>query len=77
MKKRYFAPETEIVAACPGSLLYQISDVESGGDGEDFPPDEANTGLFDEVEAPRQPLELIPDYQIKAKHLDIQIEFYS
>ncbi len=52
MKKRYFAPETEIVAACPGSLLYQISDVESGGDGEDFPPDEANTGLFDEVEAP-------------------------
>ena len=23
------------------------------------------------------PLELIPDYQIKAKHLDIQIEFYS
>lgn len=52
MKKRYFAPETEIVAACPGSLLYQISDVEYGGDGDDDLPDEANTGLFDEVEAP-------------------------
>ena len=50
MKKRYFAPETEIVAACPGSLLYQTS-VEYGGDGDDL-PDEANTGLFDEVEAP-------------------------
>ncbi len=50
MKKRYIAPETEIVAASLGSLLYQTS-VEYGGDGDDL-PDEANTGLFDEVEAP-------------------------
>lgn len=48
MKKRYIAPETEIVAACLGRLLYQTS-VVYGGDGDDL-PDEANTGLFDDEE---------------------------